>query len=64
MVASFEGGCVRDRTILTYSLSENPASEFYGDQTRMFSEKKWNNPPFCRKQVEEAAESVKVLRGR
>ena len=63
MVASFEGGCVRDRTILTYSLSEDPTSEFYGDQTRMFSEKRWNNPPFCRTQVEEAAESVKVLRG-
>jgi hypothetical protein len=55
---------VRDRTILTYSLSENPTSEFYGDQTRMFSEKRWNNPPFCRTQVKEAAESVKVLRGR
>ena len=63
MVTSFEGGCPKDRSILTYSLSENPESEFYADQTRMFSEKKWINPPFCPGQVKRAAESVKVIRG-
>jgi acyl-homoserine-lactone acylase len=63
MVTSFEGGCPKDRSILTYSLSDNPASEHYADQTRMFSEKQWVNPPFCPGQVERAAESVKVVRG-
>ena len=64
MVTSFEGGCPRDRSILTYSLSENPNSEFYADQTRMFSEKKWVNPPFCAKQVEEAAEERQGAAGK
>jgi acyl-homoserine-lactone acylase len=64
MVTSFEPGCVRDRSILTYSLSESAQSPFHGDQTRMYSDKRWVNPPFCRKQVEKAAESVKVLRAR
>jgi acyl-homoserine-lactone acylase len=64
MVTSFEGGCPRDRSILTYSLSENPASEFHSDQTRLFSEKKWVDPPFCKGQVKKAAESVDVVRAR
>jgi acyl-homoserine-lactone acylase len=37
--------------ILTYSLSTDPTSPFYSDQTRMFSKKKWTDPPFCTSQV-------------
>ena len=62
MVASFEGGCVRDRTILTYSLSEDPTSEFYGDQTRMFSRKEWVDFPFCSKDVRAATVATTRLR--
>ncbi len=65
MAAGFskDGKCVRDRTILTYSLSANPNSKHYADQTRLFSQKKWIDPPFCAGQVERAAKSTKVIRG-
>ena len=42
---------MRDRTILTYSESANPNSKHFADQTRMFSQKKWIDPPFCARQV-------------
>jgi acyl-homoserine-lactone acylase len=51
MVTSFTGGCPDDRSILTYSQSENPASPYYADQTRMFSKKEWVDPPFCASEV-------------
>ena len=38
---------VRPRTILTYSQSANERSPFFADQTRMYSRKQWNAPPFC-----------------
>ena len=44
MVAQFTGDedCPVDtRTILTYSQSTNPNSPYFGDQTRMFSNKEW-----------------------
>lgn len=66
MVTSFGKngqGCPRDRSILTYSQSANPSSKFFADQTRMYSKKKWNDPPFCAGQVERGAKSVKVIRG-
>jgi acyl-homoserine-lactone acylase len=47
MVTSFTGGCPDDRSILTYSQSENPASPYFADQTRMFSNKEWVDPAFC-----------------
>jgi acyl-homoserine-lactone acylase len=48
MVTSFrKSGCPRNRSILTYSLSVNPNSPYFADQTRMFSKKQWVNPPFC-----------------
>jgi acyl-homoserine-lactone acylase len=47
MVTSFTGGCPENRSILTYSESENPDSPYYADQTRMFSNKEWVDPPFC-----------------
>src|SRR3954454_3539308 len=51
MVTSFNGGCPGDRSILTYSESENPNSPYYADQTRMFSNKEWVDPPFCPSEV-------------
>jgi acyl-homoserine-lactone acylase len=47
MVTSFTGGCPDDRSILTYSQSENPNSPYFADQTRMFSSKQWVDPAFC-----------------
>ncbi|HEY7121863.1 MAG TPA: penicillin acylase family protein [Solirubrobacterales bacterium] len=51
MVTSFTGGCPDDRSILTYSESENPNSPYFADQTRMFSKKEWVDPPFCMNEV-------------
>ncbi|HKP88849.1 MAG TPA: penicillin acylase family protein [Thermoleophilaceae bacterium] len=52
MVTQFQKrGCPKNRAILTYSLSTNPKSPYYSDQTRMFSRKKWVDPPFCPSQV-------------
>jgi acyl-homoserine-lactone acylase len=39
--------CPDTRTILTYSLSANPRSPFYADQTRLFSQKRWVTERFC-----------------
>ncbi len=47
-------GCPKARTILTYSQSTNPNSKHFGDQTRLFSKKRWVNPPFCAKDVARA----------
>src|SRR4051794_36327425 len=47
MVTSFNGGRPGDRSILTYSESENPNSPYFADQTRMVSHKQWVDPPFC-----------------
>ncbi|MDX6643049.1 MAG: acyl-homoserine-lactone acylase [Solirubrobacteraceae bacterium] len=52
MVTQFQKhGCPKNRSIVTYSQSTNPNSPFYADQTRMFSRKKWVDPPFCPAQV-------------
>ena len=40
-------GCPDVATILTYSLSSNPRSPYYADQTRMFSTKQWATERFC-----------------
>jgi acyl-homoserine-lactone acylase len=51
-VVSFTNrSCPDTRTILTYSESTNPLSPFYGDQTRMFSAKRWVTERFCRAAV-------------
>ena len=52
MVTQFTDGCADDRSILTYSQSSNPNSPYFADQTRMFSNKQWNNPPFCEDEVQ------------
>ncbi len=64
MVTEFDKNCPNDRSILTYSLSDNPNSKHFADQTRMFSRKKWVDPPFCANEVEETAKSVKVVHGK
>ncbi len=51
MVTSFGSGCPDDRSILTYSESENPNSPYFADQTRMFSNKQWVDPPFCAEEL-------------
>jgi acyl-homoserine-lactone acylase len=51
MVSRLTGGCPDTRTILTYSLSTNPASPYFADQTRMFSNKEWVNERFCQDQI-------------
>jgi acyl-homoserine-lactone acylase len=43
--------CPRARTILTYSESTNPRSRHSGDQTRLFSRKRWVRERFCRRDV-------------
>ena len=53
--------CPEHRTILTYSQSTNEASKHYGDQTRLFSKKRWVNPPFCAAQLRKAKGPVKRL---
>ena len=62
MVTSFTNGCPDDRSILTYSLSENKRSPYYADQTKMFSRKRWVNPPFCARETRQADPVAKVER--
>jgi acyl-homoserine-lactone acylase len=64
MVTSFTGGCPDDRSILTYSESENPDSPYFADQTRMFSNKEWVDPPFCLSEVNgDPSLSTEVVKG-
>ena len=54
MVTQFtDGACgADDRSILTFSQSENPNSPYFADQTRMFSNKEWVDPAFCEDEVQ------------
>jgi Penicillin amidase len=64
MVTSFTGGCPDDRSILTYSESENPNSPYFADQTRMFSKKEWVDPPFCASELtDNPSLSTQVING-
>lgn len=49
MAAQFTGGkCPVDAgTFVTYSQSENQESKHAADYTKAFSQKKWNDAPFC-----------------
>jgi acyl-homoserine-lactone acylase len=56
------GSCAVDSaTILSYSLSTNPRSPHYADQTRLFSQKKWVTERFCERDVL-ASPALKVIR--
>jgi hypothetical protein len=60
-----DGACpVVPRTILTYSQSADSTSPWYSDQTRMFSRKEWNAPPFCEADVLREALSTTQLSSR
>ncbi|KEO91396.1 acyl-homoserine-lactone acylase [Erythrobacter longus] len=48
-----EDGPVAD-AILSYSQSTDPASPFYADQTRLYSQKKWHRLPFSDEEIEAA----------
>jgi acyl-homoserine-lactone acylase len=37
---------------LTYSQSDDPASEHFSDQTALYSSKTWRPLPFSREQIE------------
>jgi acyl-homoserine-lactone acylase len=53
------------RGILTYSLSTNPASPRFADQTKLYSQKQWVELPFRDEDVEAAAmESVGLVEGK
>jgi acyl-homoserine-lactone acylase len=47
----FTDGCPETRSILTYSLSTNPESPYFADQTRMFSNKEWVDEAFCESEI-------------
>jgi acyl-homoserine-lactone acylase len=52
MAAAFDArGHVRGKAILSYSLSENPESPHYADQTRLFSQKRWLPMRFTERQI-------------
>jgi acyl-homoserine-lactone acylase len=42
---------VDTRSILTYSLSTNPNSPWFADQTRMFSNKEWVDERYCEDEI-------------
>ena len=47
MAAHLTGACPESHAILTYSLSANPNSPYYADQTRLYSQKRWLDMLFC-----------------
>jgi acyl-homoserine-lactone acylase len=51
MAAHMRRGCPESRSILTYSLSANPRSPYFADQTRLFSRKQWVDMRFCQNEV-------------
>ncbi len=52
-------GCgLRESTFLTYGLSENPASPHRSDYGRAFSQRHWNDMPFCTADVLKARQTV------
>jgi acyl-homoserine-lactone acylase len=56
-----KGKCPKAATILTYSLSDNPESPFYADQTHLFSKKEWVPDHFCKGDVVAHTKSTTVL---
>ena len=49
------------RGILTYSISTNPNSPHFSDQTKLYSEKQWVDLPFKKRDVKDAALSKMVV---
>ncbi|WP_073490066.1 penicillin acylase family protein [Streptoalloteichus hindustanus] len=65
-VVSFgSGACPDAATLLTYSQSSDPASPHHADQTRLFSQGKWQRGRFCELDILTSPElRVVHLRGR
>jgi acyl-homoserine-lactone acylase len=64
MVTGFDGdNCLVDRSILTYSLSENPDSPYYADQTELFSGKQWVDVPYYEPEIAADQISSRSLNG-
>ncbi|MEV5607695.1 penicillin acylase family protein [Streptomyces sp. NPDC052225] len=57
------GRCPVARTLLTYSQSSNPNSAHSGDQTHLFSQKKWVTERFCEQDILRSP-ALKVVRVR
>jgi acyl-homoserine-lactone acylase len=56
---------VQSRTFVTYGESENPNSPRFNDQTKAFSDKRWNKERFCEPDIKrDKALKVFKLRGR
>ena len=52
MTVRFDGdSCPQSEAILTYSLSENPESPHFADQTKLFSQKRWVPMRTCEKEI-------------
>jgi len=47
-----ESECPDAFAVLTYSQSQNPASPHYADMTQLYSDKGWNDMPFCPADIE------------
>ncbi|MGB8331487.1 MAG: penicillin acylase family protein [Polyangiales bacterium] len=47
-----ETECPDAYAVLSYSQSTDPASDHYADMTRLYSEKGWNDMPFCAADIE------------
>jgi len=64
MVVNFvDGDCPVDaNAIVTYSQSEDVTSPHFADMTRMFSNKEWNDMPFCEDEVADATRTVLHVR--
>ncbi|GGO70963.1 penicillin acylase family protein [Nocardioides deserti] len=58
------GGGLDARTILTYGQSEDPASPWSSDQTRLFAQEKWVRFPWTDAQVRRDLVRRKVVTGR
>jgi len=63
VVAWSKKACPEAATILTYSESSNPESQFAGDQTELFGKKQWLTEHFCTRDVLEHTISKTVIRG-
>ncbi len=61
MVTEFTNNGPRCHGILTYSISTNPESKHYSDQTRKYSKKQWLKIPFKNNEVEAGALKTKVI---
>jgi acyl-homoserine-lactone acylase len=53
--------CPDARTILTYSESTDPTSPHFGDQTELFTRKRWVRGRFCARDVRRGAKSTTDL---